>query len=59
MGFEQLLPFIQEVGFPIVVTLYLLHRIEVKLEKLNDSILQLPERMEGKSAISIVKKETV
>ncbi|MEH7380445.1 YvrJ family protein [Bacillus sp. JJ1533] len=27
---EQFLPFIQEVGFPVVVTFYLLHRIETK-----------------------------
>ncbi|KEF37162.1 YvrJ protein family [Schinkia azotoformans MEV2011] len=42
---EQLLPFIQDYGFPVVVTFYLLHRIEVKLDTLNQSILMLPERM--------------
>ncbi|MEC1722684.1 YvrJ family protein [Schinkia azotoformans] len=42
---EQLLPFIQDYGFPVVVTFYLLHRIEVKLDTLNQSILRLPERM--------------
>ncbi|NSL52713.1 YvrJ family protein [Calidifontibacillus erzurumensis] len=42
---EQLLPFIQDYGFPVVVTFYLLHRIEAKLDTLNQSILQLPEKM--------------
>lgn len=44
---EEWLPLIQDVGFPIVVTLYLLHRIEGKLEKLNTSLERLPERMQG------------
>lgn len=42
---EQMLPFISEVGFPIVVTLYLLHRIEAKLTMLNDSIQGLPDKL--------------
>ncbi|WP_246942813.1 YvrJ family protein [Bacillus pinisoli] len=42
---EQLLPYISEVGFPIVVTLYLLHRIEAKLTTLNDSIQGLPAEL--------------
>ncbi|CAG9606856.1 YvrJ family protein [Pseudoneobacillus rhizosphaerae] len=29
---EQFVPLISEVGFPIVVTLYLLYRIESKLD---------------------------
>ena len=36
---------VSEIGFPAVVTLYLLYRIEAKLDKLNDSITLLPERM--------------
>jgi len=35
-----------EVGFPVVVTFYLLHRIEGKLNLLIDSIHQLPEKMQ-------------
>ncbi|TLS38189.1 YvrJ family protein [Pseudalkalibacillus caeni] len=35
---EPLIPLISDVGFPIVVTLYLLHRIEKKLDTLNESI---------------------
>jgi hypothetical protein len=42
---EQMLPLISEVGFPIVVTLYLLHRIEAKLTILNDSIQGLPDKL--------------
>nr|WP_263324626.1 YvrJ family protein [Neobacillus sp. Marseille-Q6967] len=42
---DQLVPFISEVGFPIVVTLYLLYRIESKLDMVVQSIQNLPERM--------------
>ncbi|RFU63515.1 YvrJ family protein [Peribacillus glennii] len=42
---DQLLPFIGDVGFPIVVTLYLLHRIEAKLDVLNDTMVNLPNRL--------------
>nr|WP_285863421.1 YvrJ family protein [Lederbergia lenta] len=43
---EQILPFISEVGFPVVVTFYLLYRIETKLEAVIQSIQSLPGRME-------------
>lgn len=43
---EQLIPFISEVGFPIVVTLYLLHRIEAKLDTVVQSIQSLPVRLQ-------------
>jgi len=42
---EQMLPFISEVGFPIVVTLYLLYRIESKLDALITTIQKLPDEM--------------
>jgi hypothetical protein len=42
---QELIPLISEVGFPIVVTLYLLYRIEAKLDNVVDSIQSLPERM--------------
>lgn len=42
---EQIIPFISEVGFPIVVTLYLLYRIEAKLDVVIQSIQSLPERL--------------
>ena len=42
---DQFIPFISDVGFPIVVTLYLLHRIEAKLDTVVLSIQSLPDRM--------------
>nr|WP_277398182.1 YvrJ family protein [Neobacillus citreus] len=45
MVVEQFISFINEVGFPIVVTLYLLYRIESKLDLVVQSIQSLPERM--------------
>ncbi|MDQ0154818.1 YvrJ family protein [Robertmurraya andreesenii] len=42
---EQWIPLISEVGFPIVVTLYLLYRIEAKLDVVVQSIQSLPERL--------------
>lgn len=42
---EQVVPFISDVGFPIVVTLYLLYRIEAKLDAVVQSIQNLPERL--------------
>jgi hypothetical protein len=40
-----LYPTPSEVGFPIIVTLFLLHRIEAKLDVVVTSIQSLPERM--------------
>jgi hypothetical protein len=40
---DQFVPLISEVGFPIVVTLYLLYRIETKLDLVVQSIQNLPE----------------
>jgi hypothetical protein len=42
---EQLIPIISEVGFPIVVTLYLLYRIEAKLDLVVQSIQSLPDQL--------------
>jgi hypothetical protein len=42
---DQIIPFINQVGFPIVVSLYLLYRIEAKLDLVVQSIQNLPERM--------------
>jgi hypothetical protein len=41
---EQWIQLVSEVGFPIMVTLYLLHRIESKLDTLNASIQMLPKQ---------------
>ncbi|GAB4074903.1 YvrJ family protein [Barrientosiimonas marina] len=42
---EAWISFVTEVGFPIVVTFYLLHRIEGKLNDLIASIHTLPDKM--------------
>ena len=44
---EPFIPLISEVGFPIVVTLYLLYRIESKLDMVVQSIQGLPEKLKG------------
>jgi hypothetical protein len=46
---EQFVPLISEVGFPIVVTLYLLYRIESKLDLVVQSIQNLPERLKERT----------
>ncbi len=43
---EQWITWIPEVGFPILVTFYLLHRIDHRLKELNESLLKLPLQME-------------
>jgi len=42
---ETYLSFISDVGFPIVVTFYLLYRIEAKLDGVIDSIQRLPQQL--------------
>jgi len=42
---ETWVSFITELGFPIAITFYLLHRIEGKLDMLNDTIRMLPEKI--------------
>jgi len=42
---EMWLPLLGEFGFPVIVTLYLLHRLENKLDRVNDSITELPEQL--------------
>ena len=44
---ESFIPLISEVGFPVAVTLYLLYRIESKLDVVVQSIKGLPERLKG------------
>jgi hypothetical protein len=46
---EQFIPLISEVGFPIIVTLYLLYRIESKLDLVVQSIQNLPERLKERT----------
>ncbi|EOR21721.1 YvrJ family protein [Cytobacillus oceanisediminis] len=40
---EELISFISQVGFPIVISFYLLNRIETKLDIMISSIQSLPE----------------
>lgn len=42
---DQIIPIISEVGFPIAVTLYLLYRIETRLDLVVQSIQDLPQRL--------------
>jgi hypothetical protein len=46
---EQFIPIISELGFPIVVTLYLLYRIETKLDLVVQSIKNLPDLMKERA----------
>lgn len=36
---EQWMTFIQEISFPIIVSFYLLHRIETKLVAIHEAII--------------------
>ncbi|MBM7693088.1 hypothetical protein JOC77_002527 [Peribacillus deserti] len=45
---ETLITFVSEVGFPIVVSLYLLYRVESKLDILIQSIQNLPLLLKDK-----------
>ncbi|MDW0114824.1 YvrJ family protein [Sporosarcina saromensis] len=38
---EQWLNFIQQIGFPIFVSFYLLHRLETKLEAIHNALVSL------------------
>ncbi|WP_144510036.1 YvrJ family protein [Bacillus sp. FJAT-22090] len=38
---EQWLTIIQDVGFPIFVSFYLMHRVESKLEEIKNALLSL------------------
>lgn len=42
---DAVLQYIADVGFPIVITLYLLLRLENKLDELTASINQLNQRL--------------
>ncbi|WP_332695193.1 YvrJ family protein [Halalkalibacter lacteus] len=56
---EMWLPLLSEFGFPVMVTLYLLHRVETKLDLVNQSILKLPERMYQQQFRSVDQKKVV
>ncbi|HLR22803.1 MAG TPA: YvrJ family protein [Pseudogracilibacillus sp.] len=42
---EAWITFITELSFPIAITFYLLHRIEGKLDMLNNTLQLLPDKM--------------
>ncbi|WP_059170302.1 YvrJ family protein [Bacillus sp. FJAT-27445] len=46
---DQIIPVISEVGFPIAITLYLLYRIETRLDLVVQSIQALPARLSDRS----------
>lgn len=41
IGMEQWLSLIQEIGFPIFVSFYLLHRLETKLVAIHDVLISM------------------
>lgn len=43
---EQIVSLIGNVGFPIAITLYVLMRLEAKMEKLNENIVKLTNVIE-------------
>ncbi|MBD8069414.1 YvrJ family protein [Bacillus sp. PS06] len=56
---EEWIPFIQDIGFPIVITFYLLHRIETKLDTLIDSIQTLTEHLAPDQSHTVKKTAKV
>ncbi|KGX91590.1 hypothetical protein N781_03625 [Pontibacillus halophilus JSM 076056 = DSM 19796] len=42
---EQWMSWIPEIGFPVAVTFYLLHRVETKLDQLSECIFTLAEQL--------------
>lgn len=44
---EDWIGLITELSFPIAITFYLLHRIEGKLDILNESIRHLPDKLKS------------
>ncbi|GGH88701.1 hypothetical protein JOD43_000730 [Pullulanibacillus pueri] len=53
---EEWLGMVKDVGFPIIVTLYLLYRIEGKLDELNQSILALPSQLSRSQSDALKQK---
>lgn len=39
------IPLLAEYGFPVVVTFYLLHRLEKKLDNVTVAVEQLPDKL--------------
>jgi hypothetical protein len=54
---EVWLSMIKDVGFPAVVTFFLLHRIESKLDELIQSVRLLPADQETGRTGEVIKKQ--
>ncbi|MCO7128092.1 YvrJ family protein [Sporolactobacillus shoreicorticis] len=54
---EVWLSMVKDVGFPAVVTFFLLHRIEGKLDELIQSIRLLPVDQEADQRDELLKKQ--
>jgi len=54
---EMWIPLLSEYGFPVMITLYLLHRIEKKLDLLTDSMNQLVTILKGPFYAEEIKQQ--
>ena len=54
---ETWIPLISEYGFPVMITLYLLHRIEKKLDLLNEAVNHLATALLKETAPTIEPKK--
>nr|WP_255574137.1 YvrJ family protein [Halobacillus sp. Nhm2S1] len=45
MGIDAWISILADVGFPVAVTFYLLHRVEGKLDQLIETLHQMPEKI--------------
>ncbi|MFA9455770.1 YvrJ family protein [Halalkalibacter sp. AB-rgal2] len=43
---DLFVPLIGEYGFPLAITLYLLHRLEQKIDRVTMAVERLPEQLE-------------
>jgi hypothetical protein len=43
-GVEQWLNMVSNIGFPILMSFYLLHRVEVKLDAIHEVLVSIKER---------------
>ncbi len=42
---EPWMPLLAEYGLPVIVTLYLLHRLEQKLDRVTEAVEELPAKL--------------
>ncbi|NEU30769.1 YvrJ family protein [bacterium LRH843] len=54
---ELWIPLLGEYGFPVIVTFYLLHRLEQKLDKVTTAVEQLPAKL-SKSHVHLTEELT-